>query len=179
MSTNEAGDNIERNAKELLSSLQADCPDKVWQDLIFELEQAGEGGERNWNVSRKTLWIIVLSLLLAGLVIFILARYSSSRKNLAPSEVPPAPALQPHAIAPVIQPPAKPLQSSTVPPIAHDTAGQARIAPVVSKKRDTIIARDSQRVKRSQPMPVAVKRVLHKESKNNFIGLQGSTLPVL
>lgn len=123
MSTGEADKEIARNAQELLSTLQENCPEKVWQELNFELDQGGGGSERSLKVSPKILIAAGALVVVAAVAVIFIEKHNSEDKAAVERKVQPAP---------VVPPQPKPTPTPTVVPVAvHDT--------VVPKKHDTVI----------------------------------------
>ncbi|NNM94502.1 MAG: hypothetical protein HKL88_03455 [Bacteroidia bacterium] len=135
MSTTETGRNNEKSAKELLYAMQPDCPEKVWQELSFELEQRGGSSEGNLKVSRKTILIIALVLLIGAPAVFILVKYSTGLSEPPVKEESKPLSIQAPAAAPVVQ---QQLAKAVPPPAAPDTVNAKKELAAVTKRTDTV-----------------------------------------
>ncbi len=163
MNTSEPEAKIEKSAKELLWSLQTECPEKVWQELNYELEQGSNGsGESNLWINRKFLLLAASVVLIAIAAVLLIVHYTSGRNNIPAPEVKDSPPPQSVVSAPLIQ--QKPVQPAHTQPIAtRDTSAPITNQQVSISRADTA-KRDTGKAHRARLVTVPPKSLTHKDS---------------
>jgi hypothetical protein len=69
--------NIEIKAKELLHPLQSNCPDSVWQELNYHLNEDFAGSRSGWTSKLFSPKILIISLVLLVAVTLVLLKVSN------------------------------------------------------------------------------------------------------
>jgi hypothetical protein len=118
-----AAGNVERTAKEILASMQVVCPDTVWHDLSFELEQTRGVTDSKWKNKLSTPQTLILVLLVLAGSTFFLWKYMAGKNSTPVTYKAPPPSQI------IKSAPPQPVQSKPVAAVIKDTA---TVKPVVT-----------------------------------------------
>jgi hypothetical protein len=170
--------NVEKTAKEVLASMQVVCPDAVWQDLSFELEQNRGVTDSKWKNKLNTTQTLVLVLLVLAGSTFFLWRYMAGKNTVPVTYNAPPPS---QIIKPAPKP--EPVKSKPVVAIVKDTVAP-KPANVVSAQNIPAIANTMpivQNVNKKQGLNARMPKpnqVVKKDSaaSSNTVG-QNATAP--
>jgi hypothetical protein len=100
--------NIEIKAKELLSPIQMACPDNLWQELNFRLNEHHTVSEKRWKNSLHTPKTLVFVIAAVGILSLLGLKFLPQINNLSYAK----------SATVVIQKPQKPAVVKTEPPTA-------------------------------------------------------------
>ncbi len=155
-----AAGNVERTAKEVLASMQVVCPDTVWQDLSFELEQTRGVADSKWKNKLSTPQTLILVLLVLAGSTFFLWRYMAGKNTVPVAYKTPAPS---QIIKPTPQ--QQPVQTKPIAVVAKDTVA-VKPATIASTQNTPLAA---------NTMPI-VQNANKKPSLNTRVPRQSSTV---
>jgi hypothetical protein len=108
--------NIEIKAKELLHPLQSNCPDSVWQELNYHLNEDFSGSRNAWTSKLFSPKILVVSLVLLVALTLVLLKVSNIISFASDKPQKPVVVQKPQAVPPPVKkevapppPPPKPV----------------------------------------------------------------------